>query len=54
MSGSTEETRSLPPEAVAHSSAVWVITLAAWQASRLDVIRSPCMVLAHFREGLEL
>jgi transposase len=28
-------------------AAVWVIALAAWQASRPDLIRSPCLVLAH-------
>jgi transposase len=34
-------------------AAVWVIALAAWQAGRPDLIRSPRLVLAHVREGLE-
>jgi transposase len=35
-------------------AAVWVIALAAWQAGRPDLIRSPRLVLAHVWEGLEL
>jgi hypothetical protein len=35
-------------------AAVWVIALAAWQAGLLDLIRSPCLVLAHVWEGKEL
>jgi hypothetical protein len=35
-------------------AAVWVIALAAWQAGRHDLIRSPRLVLAHVWEGLEL
>jgi hypothetical protein len=35
-------------------AAVWVIALAAWQAGRHDLIRSPRVVLAHVWEGLEL
>jgi hypothetical protein len=33
---------------------VWVIALAAWQAGRPDLIRSPRLVLAHVWEGVEL
>jgi hypothetical protein len=33
--------------------AVWVIALAAWQAQRPDLIRSPRLVLAHVWEGVE-
>ncbi len=36
------------------SVAVWVIALAAWQAGRPDLIRSPRLVLAHVWEGVEL
>jgi transposase len=36
------------------SAAVWVIALAAWQAGRPDVIRSPRLVLAHVWEGVEV
>jgi hypothetical protein len=32
-------------------AAVWVIALAAWQARRPDLIRSPTRVLAHLWEG---
>jgi hypothetical protein len=32
-------------------AAVWVIALAAWQAGRPDLIRSPWLVLAHVWEG---
>jgi transposase len=35
-------------------AAVWVIALAAWQAGRPDLIRSPRLVLAHIWEGVEL
>jgi hypothetical protein len=35
-------------------AAVWVIALAAWQAGRPDLIRSPRLVLAHVWEGIEL
>jgi transposase len=35
-------------------AAVWVIALAAWQASRPELIRSPCLVLAHVWEGMEM
>jgi transposase len=35
-------------------AAVWVIALAAWQAGRPDLIRSPRLVLAHVWEGMEL
>jgi transposase len=35
-------------------AAVWVIALAAWQAGRPDLIRSPRLVLAHVWEGVEL
>ena len=35
-------------------AAVWVIALAAWQASRHELIRSPRLVLAHVWEGMEL
>src|SRR6266568_7618488 len=35
-------------------AAVWVIALAAWQAGRPELIRSPRLVLAHVWEGLEL
>jgi transposase len=35
-------------------AAVWVIALAAWQAGRPDLIRSPRLVLAHVWEGREL
>jgi hypothetical protein len=35
-------------------AAVWVIALAAWQARRPDLIRSPRLVLAHVWEGMEL
>jgi hypothetical protein len=34
-------------------AAVWVIALAAWQAGRPDLIRSPRLVLAHVWEGIE-
>src|SRR5262249_47327196 len=34
-------------------AAVWVIALAAWQAGRPDLIRSPWLVLAHVWEGVE-
>jgi hypothetical protein len=34
-------------------TAVWVIALAAWQAGRPDLIRSPRLVLAHVWEGVE-
>jgi hypothetical protein len=33
---------------------VWVIALAAWQAWRPDLIRSPRLVLAHVWEGMEM
>jgi hypothetical protein len=32
-------------------AAVWVIALAAWQAGRPALIRSPRLVLAHVWEG---
>jgi hypothetical protein len=32
---------------------VWVIALAAWQAGRPELIRSPRLVLAHVRERME-
>ena len=32
---------------------VWVIALAAWQAGRPELIRSPRLVLAHVWEGVE-
>jgi transposase len=35
-------------------AAVWVIALAAYQAGRPDLIRSPRLVLAHVWEGVEL
>jgi transposase len=35
-------------------AAVWVVALAAWQAGRPDLIRSPRLVLAHVWEGLEV
>jgi hypothetical protein len=35
-------------------AAVWVIALSAWQAGCPELIRSPCRVLAHAWEGLEL
>jgi transposase len=35
-------------------AAVWVIALAAWQAGRPELIRSPCLVLAHVWEGMEM
>jgi transposase len=35
-------------------AAVWVIALAAWQAGRPELIRSPRLVLAHVWEGVEL
>jgi hypothetical protein len=35
-------------------AAVWVIALAAWQAGRPALIRSPRLVLAHVWEGVEL
>ena len=34
-------------------AAVWVIALAAWQAGRPDLIRSPRLVLAHVWEAVE-
>jgi hypothetical protein len=34
-------------------AAVWVIALAAWQAGRPELIRSPRLVLAHVWEGVE-
>ena len=34
-------------------AAVWIIALAAWQAGRPDLIRSPRLVLAHVWEGVE-
>jgi hypothetical protein len=34
-------------------AAVWVSALAAWQAGRPDLIRSPRLVLAHVWEGVE-
>ena len=34
-------------------AAVWVIALAAWQARRPDLIRSPRLVLAHVWEEVE-
>jgi transposase len=34
-------------------AAVWVVALAAWQAGRPDLIRSPRLVLAHVWEGME-
>ena len=34
-------------------AAVWVIALAAWQARRPELIRSPRLVLAHIWEGVE-
>lgn len=34
-------------------SAAWVIALAAWQAGRPDLIRSPRLVLAHVWDGVE-
>ncbi|HEU5228233.1 MAG TPA: hypothetical protein VFV38_25710 [Ktedonobacteraceae bacterium] len=34
-------------------AAVWVIALAAYQADRPELIRSPRLVLAHVWEGLE-
>jgi hypothetical protein len=35
-------------------AAVWVIALAAWQASRPGLIRSLRLVLAHVWEGREI
>jgi hypothetical protein len=35
-------------------AAVWVIALAAWQAGRLKLMRSPRLVLAHVWEGMNL
>jgi transposase len=35
-------------------AAVWVIALAAWQAGRPELIRSPRGVLAHVWEGIEI
>jgi hypothetical protein len=35
-------------------AAVWVIALAAWQAGRPDLMRSPRLILAHVWEGVEL
>jgi hypothetical protein len=35
-------------------AAVWVISLAAWQAGRPELIRSPRLVLAHVWEGVVL
>jgi transposase len=35
-------------------AAVWVVALAAWQAGRPELIRSPRLVLAHAWEGLEV
>jgi hypothetical protein len=35
-------------------AAVWVIALAAWQAGRPDLIRSPRLVLAHVWEAMEM
>jgi len=35
-------------------AAVWIVALAAWQARRPDLIRSPRLVLAHVWEGLEV
>jgi transposase len=35
-------------------AAVWVIALAAWQAGRPELMRSPRLVLAHVWEGMEL
>ncbi len=35
-------------------AAVWVVAIAAWQAGRPDLIRSPRLVLAHVWEGVEL
>jgi hypothetical protein len=35
-------------------AATWVIALAAWQAQRPDLIRSPRLVLAHVWEGMEM
>jgi hypothetical protein len=35
-------------------AAVWMIALAAWQAGRPELIRSPRLVLAHVWEGMEL
>ncbi len=34
-------------------AALWVIALAAWQAGRPELIRSPRLVLAHVWEGIE-
>lgn len=34
-------------------AAVWVIALAAYQAGRPELIRSPRLVLAHVWEGIE-
>jgi hypothetical protein len=34
-------------------AAAWVVALAAWQAGRPDLIRSPRLVLAHVWEGME-
>jgi hypothetical protein len=34
-------------------AAVWVIAVAAWQADRPDLMRSPRLVLAHVWEGIE-
>jgi hypothetical protein len=34
-------------------AAVWVIALAAWQAGRPELIRSPRLVLAHVWEAME-
>ncbi len=35
-------------------AAVWVIALAAWQAGRPELMRSPRWVLAHVWEGKQL
>jgi len=35
-------------------AAVWVIALAAWQAGRPNLIRSPRLVLAHVWEGMDV
>jgi hypothetical protein len=35
-------------------AAVWVVALAAWQAGRPELIRSPRLVPAHARDGPEV
>jgi hypothetical protein len=44
---------AVDPRVARTDAAVWAIALAAWQAGRLDLMRSPRLVLAHVWVAVE-